>query len=163
MVRPTVNSQKHYVQWTITPVSVGTTVGKNIALGTVIANINLGTEVREGAIVKAVYLELWAVGQSDTASGNVLINFYKKPGAGTSMTHAEAIDLDSYDNKKNVLYHTQGLVNIGLANAIPFVRGWMKIPKGKQRMGLNDALAITVSTEAEATNFCGFATYKEYF
>ncbi len=158
-MRPRVVTQKHYVQWTITPVSVGTTVIESIAQG--VTAPTGATHVKEGAIVSAVYVEIWVIGQSDSASGNVLVSFYKKTGGDTSMTQAEHVALFDYDNKKNVFYHTQGITNDGVANAIPFIRQWFKIPKGKQRMGLNDHLQLAVSTQAEAVNYCGFALYKE--
>ncbi len=78
------------------------------------------------------------------------------------MTQAEHVAMNSYANKKNILYHTQGISNDGVANAQAVVRQWFKIPKGKQRFGLGDSLKLSISTQAEAINFCGFATYKEY-
>jgi len=162
-MRPRVQTVKKYIQWTITPVSVGTTVSKTIAKSVAIVNLDPGFEVREGATVSAVYIELWVIGQSDSASGNVLVSFYKRTGGDSNMTQAEHIALSTYDNKKNIFYHTQGITNDGVANATPFIRQWFKIPRGKQRMGLNDNLMLAVSTEAEAVNFCGFATYKEQF
>ncbi len=161
-MRPIVNSVKHYIQWTVSPVSVGTTVIENIAVSVNVTAANTSIEVKEGAIVKAVYVELWVIGQSDVASGNVLVSLYKQPGDGSAMTQAEHVALHNYSNKKNVLYHTQGITNDGVADAIPFVRQWFKVPKGKQRMGLGDILALAISTQAEAVNYCGFATYKEY-
>ncbi len=141
--------------------AVGTNVVEQIISGTVPADVNTAVEVVEGAVVKAVYVELWVIGQSDAASGNVLVSLYKRPGDATDMTAAEHGDLNSYTNKKNILYHTQGITNDGVANATPFVRQWFKIPKGKQRFGLNDRLSLAVMTQAEAVNYCGFATYKE--
>ncbi len=160
-MRPRVLTRKHYVQWTITPVSVGTSVTQLICEGVPPGDVDLNTEVSEGAIVSAVYIELWVIGQSDTASGNVLATLYKKPGDVANMAHAEQIDLNSYGNKNNVLYHTQGITNDGVANATPFLRQWFKIPKGKQRIGLTHKLNLIIGTQAEAVNFCGFATYKE--
>ncbi len=162
MVRPVIHSRKHYVQWTITPVAVGTTVVKNIAVGTVTADVDSDIEVEDGSNVKAIFLELWLIGQSDTASGNFLVTVYFKPGAAAALSHANQIALNAYTNKNNVLYHTQGISNDGVANAQPILRQWFKIPKGKQRVPLAGAFQIAVATQAEAVNFCGFATYKEY-
>ncbi len=160
-MRPRVQTVKHYVQWTITPVAVGTTVTEEIARSVALQSADISTEVREGSVVSAIYIELWVIGQSDSASGNVLVSFYKKTGGDSNMTQAEHVDLFNYDNKKNVFYHTQGITNDGVANATPFIRQWFKIPKGKQRMGLKDTISIAVSTQAEAVNYCGFALYKE--
>ncbi len=131
--------------------------------GTIVADVDSATEVVEGAVVKAVYVELWLIGQSDSASGNFLVSVLKIPGDASSMTQADHIALNAYTNKKNVLYHTQGISNDGVANATPVVRQWIKIPKGKQRFGLNDRIQMSVSTQAEAVNYCGFFVYKEYF
>ncbi len=162
-MRPKVQTHKHYVQWTITPVSVGTTVVEQIALAVNVTIADMGNEVIEGATVSAMYIELWVIGQSDSASGNVLASFYKKPGGASDISTAEHINLEAYDNKKNIFYHTQGITNDGVANATPFIRQWFKIPKGKQRMGRNDELSLAITTQAEAVNYCGFATYKEQF
>ncbi len=162
-MKPVVQSRKHYVQWTITPVSVGTTVTENIVKAEPILSVNLATDVVEGASVKAIYVELWCIGQSDSVSGNVLVSLYKDVAGATSMTQTDHVTLNDYKNKRNVIYHTQGIVNDGVANATPFIRQWFKIPKGKQRMALGDFWKMAVSTQAEATNYCGFATYKEIF
>ncbi len=162
-MKPRVQTRKHYVQWTITPVAVGTTVNEFIANSVPLQDANTANEVVEGATVSAIYIELWVIGQSDSASGNFLGSLYKKTGGDSSMTQAEHVALFDYDNKKNVLYHTQGITNDGVANATPFIRQWFKIPKGKQRMGLNDAWLLSLSTQAEAVNYCGFALYKEQF
>ncbi len=103
---------------------------------------------------------MWARGQ-DTSPGSVLITLVKVPDSQTP-TFADMTALDAYTNKKNVLYHTQGLTNINGDSAIPFVRGWFKIPKSKQRFGLGDSLFLVTSAQALDTNICGFATYKEY-
>ncbi len=78
------------------------------------------------------------------------------------MTAAQSAALHAYDNKKNVLYHTQGLTNDADADAIPFIRQWFKIPKGKQRFGLDDTLLLAVHSQALDHVICGFMTYKEY-
>ncbi len=162
-MRPKIQTVKHYVQWTITPVSVGTTVTEIIANSLPRNDANTSVEVTEGSTISAVYVELWVIGQSDSASGNVLVSFYKKPGGESTMSQAEHVALFDYDNKRNVMYHTQGITNDGVANATPFVRQWFKIPKGKQRMGLKESLNLAISTQAEAVNYCGFALYKEQF
>ncbi len=92
------------------------------------------------------------------------MTFYKKPGDGSAMTFAEHVDLHNYTNKKNIFYHTQGLFNDNDADAIAFIRGWFKVPKGKQRMGLNDSMHLLITAQAPVdASICGFATYKEYY
>jgi len=158
-----IQSRKHYVQQTITPVSVGVNLNINVAIAKDLQSVASPGDIREGAIVKAVFVEVWVIGQSDSASGNALLTIMKIPGGGTSLTAATHAALDGYDNKKNILYHTQGIINDGVANATPFIRQWFKIPKGKQRFGLDDRIVLSIMTQAESLNFCGFQTFKEYF
>jgi len=164
MVRPTVNSNKHYLQVSLATVDAATTTNTVLAVAVDAPSADSALEVRQGSVIKAVYVEMW-VRSSGATPGTVLISFYKKPGVGTNMTFAEHVGLHTYDNKKNVFYHTQGLVNDNDADAVALVRGWFKVPKGKQRMGLNDALILAVTSQVVGIDLvqCGFATYKEYF
>jgi len=82
---------------------------------------------------------------------------------GQTPTFADMSALNLYTNKKNVLYHTQGLSNDQDADAIPFVRQWFKIPKGKQRFGLADRLYLVVSAIAIDQTICGHMVFKEYY
>ena len=154
-----IHSDKHYIQRSLLTVAAGTIHEVLIAVA---RNIKTGTDsdVLEGAVIKAVFVEMWARG-SETSPGSVLLTLLKIPD-GQAPLFADMIALNDYTNKKNVFYHTQGLTNDGAADAIPFVRGWFKIPKGKQRFGLGDSLRLVVSAQALDTNICGFMTYKEY-
>lgn len=78
-----------------------------------------------------------------------------------AMTFTNSATLDSYSNKKNVLYTTQGLTPDANGNPIPFVRQWFKIPKGKQRFGLTDSLVLNISANVEDVTHCGLMIYKE--
>ncbi len=157
-MRAPIHSVKHYVQKSLSTVLAGAI--DNIIL----VQANDGTDpedIAEGAIVKAVFVELW-VRAGDTAPGSTLVTLLKNPGGALVPTFSEMTSLNAYDNKKNVLYHTQGLTNDQDADAIPFVRQWFKIPKGKQRFGKDDELILSVSAQALDNIICGFATYKEY-
>ncbi len=155
-----IHSRKHYVQQTLTTVLAGTSNNLQpiFAVNATLANSNF--EVAEGAIIKAVFVEMWARG-AETSPGSVLLTIVKTPDSQTP-TFTDMTNLDAYTNKKNVLYHTQGLTNDGAADAIPFIRQWFKIPKSKQRFGLGDSLFVVTSAQALDTNICGFVTYKEY-
>ena len=155
-----IRSEKHYIQVSLATVLAGANLVTTIAQGVTLLNKNLASEVLEGAIVKAVYIEMW-VRTGDTAPGTSLLTLCKASQNGT-MSFAEAIALNNYDNKKNILYHTQGLINDQDADAIPFLRGWFKIPKSKQRFGLGDRLFLSIAAQALDNHVCGFMTYKEY-
>ncbi len=162
MVRAQVHSTKHYVQQSLATVTGGAQTNVLIAQGVSAPSANLGNEVREGATVKAVFIEMWVRSSSATPS-TVLMTFLKTVDLQTPL-FADMTGLFNYTNKKNVFYHTQGLVNDNDANAIAFVRQWFKVPKGKQRMGLGDSLFLSIAAQAPVdVQICGFATYKEYY
>ncbi len=159
-MRAPINSKKHYVQKSLATVTGGTIEVVQLVVAQDIPGTP-DTEVRAGAIVKAVFVEMW-VRSSGTSPGTVLVSLVKTPD-GQTINFTDHTALNDYANKKNVLYHTQGLVNDQDADAIPFVRQWFKIPKGKQRFGLGDQLRLAVSAQAPVDLvICGFATYKEY-
>ncbi len=138
----------------------GTTNQTVIATAVGATQANLADEVSEGSVIKAVFIEMWFRG-GETSPGSVLATLVRVPDQ-QQFTFTDATDLNSYNNKKNIMYHTQGLTNVAGDTAIPLIRQWFKIPKGKQRMGLGDRLILGISAQALDTNVCGFMTYKEY-
>ena len=160
-MRAPIHSQKHYVQFsrsTVDTVSLETEV---LIEGRESTTANLVFEVAEGSVIKAVFVELWLENSSNT--GSFVIGLEKLPIFQTAL-FADYAALGVYDNKKNILYTTQGLpANDGVGNPIPIIRQWFKIPKGKQRFGLGDRLSLNiVNLGADTLSYCGFATYKEY-
>ncbi len=161
MVRPMVHSTKHYVQQSIGTSVPGTETHTVIAEGVAVANKNLVHEVEEGTSIKAIYLELW-LRSAATAAASFTFLFCKLPSGTNNPSTAEMAAIGDWNNKKNVLYTTQGLVNDVDSTALNIYRGWIKIPKGKQRMGLGDNISWHLSAVGQSINFCGFTTYKEY-
>ncbi len=158
-MRPVIQSTKHYVQVSLSTVMAGQINAIRLINAT---DTRTGDDdnIIAGAIIKAVFVEMW-VRTGDTAPGTTLVTLVKTPDT-TQPTFNDVTALHDYGNKKNVFYHTQGLINDQDANATPFVRQWFKIPKGKQRFGLGDRLYLTVAAQALDNIICGFATYKEY-
>ncbi len=157
-MRPIIQSQKHYVQVSLNTVLSGAASATRIINGVEIATGN-PDDVVQGANVKAVFVEIW-IRAGDTVPGSVLVTLVKTEDQ-SNPTFADMIALHDYTNKKNVFYHTQGLTNDQDADAIPFVRQWFKIPKGKQRFGLGDRLFLVISAQATDAINCGFMTYKD--
>ncbi len=161
MVRPTINSTKHYVQFSISTVTGGAVDTLQISNSVAVQNKDAVFEVQEGSQIKAVYVELWArAGSTTPSSGQMII--YKQPGSQADPSTVEMAALGNWVNKKNIFYTTMGLFNDQDADAIALYKGWLKIPKGKQRQGLEDSLKISVFTPTIDLQICGFATYKEY-
>ncbi len=122
---------------------------------------NLVTEVEEGSSVKAIYLEMW-IRSAAVAAASFTFCVCKKPGGVGAPSETELAALGDWDNKKNVLFTSQGLINDVDSTAMNLYRGWIKIPKSKQRMGLGDTLSWHLRTVGQSLNFCGFQLYKEY-
>ncbi len=161
---PPISSMKHYVQATNALLASGAVSVTSLVDGVVRGFDRTATnQVDEGAVVKAIFIEWWLNGQgaSDvTTQFNLIV--IKTEGQGTNPTAAELLNMQSFDNKKNILFASQGvLAGIG-SQSIPVLRQWFKIPKGKQRFGLNDRIQVAITTTGAGLQHCGFATYKEY-
>ncbi len=158
-----INSTKHIVQLTLSTVTVGTVTSTEIIKAKALSLVGTGAnEVRAGAVVKAVWVELWLRGQ-DTSAGSFVCIIQKCSADSNGATAGEMANLMDYNEKNNIFFTSQGLVNHNTGDAIPVYRGWVKIPKGKQRMGLGESFRVTVLAQALDVNQCGCFLYKEYF
>lgn len=160
-MRPIIKSNKHYVQQTRSEVATVSTVAIPIVLSVRATLNNLVDEVEEGSLIKAVFVEMWLLDSSN--DGSFIVSLEKLPGLVADMNFASANALGTYDNKRNILYCTQGLSpNNGVGNPVPIIRQWFKIPKGKQRFGLGEKLKLNITNNGlNDLEFCGFFTYKE--
>ncbi len=162
MVRAMVQSVKHITSHSLANIVAGNISGFTDILSVNVTAANLSTEVREGATVKAFWLELW-ITSDDATQSSFIMCVEKKNSTQTDMTAAEIAALFGYKNKKNILYTTQGLTNPKTGVAMPIYKGWVKIPKSKQRFGLGDQLRVNILAQSDGINFCGLTLYKEYF
>ncbi len=161
-MRPVVHSEKHYVQTSLSTIAAGAKLDITLIEAVQVLNKNLVSEIVEGAVVKAVYIELWVLGSTSGATQITALTKFEAGAAPFSVAQLAAIGTTG--NKKNTLFVSQGLAsNDGIANPINVMRGWYKIPKSKQRFGLLDTLELQIFAQgAAALDICGFATYKEY-
>ncbi len=162
---PPINSIKHYVQFANTGIASGgiqTVKLVNAVIAPAVAN---AFDVIQGAVIKTIYVEFWLGG--DGSSGvelQFVFSIEKKRDLEPDPTATQLLSgLNSYPNKKNILYTTQGIIPAMLDGGmtIPIFRGWVKVPKGKQRFGLADEFIISC-TVVGAARLCGFSTYKEF-
>ncbi len=160
-MKPVIHSQKHYVQMSRSQVATVAITNIDLILSVESTVANAVDEISEGSIVKAVFVELWILDSSN--DGSFVISLVKLPGGVGPMSFSLSNSLGIYNNKKNLLYVTQGLsANNGVGNPVPIIRQWFKIPKSKQRFGLADKLILNITNNGlNNLEFCGFATYKE--
>ncbi len=161
-----INSIKHYVHRSQTGIASGAILNIIVASAAVAPAVGNAFDVNIGSILKALYIEIWYV--NDSASGNnntFTMTIEKRPANATAMTFAQSANLGSYNNKANIFYATQGVQSADLdgSNSIPLFRGWIKIPKGKQRMAQGDEWVVNFAVTAGTQGIvCGLFTYKEY-
>ncbi len=159
-----INTIKHFVARTNTEVVMGTAATLPVVTAVNAPATGSTDEVIQGAIIKAVFLEMWIV--NNGSSGNstqAVMTLEKVTGTGVNPTFTNMLNLMAYTNKKNILQTFQGVIGPKDAvNPMSPLRGWFKIPKGKQRFGLNDRLIFTIATVAIGLRTCGMFIYKEY-
>ncbi len=160
-----INTVKHYVGSPNFTIALGTSVTLEIA-DVVAAPVSTQREkVSEGSLIKTVHYEYWimAAGSSGSVTQFVM-TIEKSPSGVIDPTFADMLNLGGYDNKKNILYTTQGILSAKIdgTTAVPIIRDWLLVPKGKQRMGVKDRLLVTFASVETPLVVCGIATYKEY-
>ncbi len=156
-----INSVKHIVNYNLAATAAAAITNNSVATAVVSPDANNSGEVVEGAIIKAVYIEIW-ITSDDAASAATVVSFEKIPAAATPQTYAQSLAMFSYPNKKNIFYTSEGLIPPNVQSGLPLLRGWFKVPKGKQRMGLGDKLLWNISGIGNGLSWCGLAIYKEY-
>ncbi len=164
MVAP-INSIKHFVSRTNTTVATGAVSVLDIVDAVAQPAVSNTTDVVEGSIVKAVWIEYWA--QANGATGTttqVVLTVEKIPSNGINPTVSNLLNLMAYQNKKNILFTHQGVQHAAIdgVSPIPILRAWVLIPKGKQRMGLGDRIVVSVTPLGTDIQTCGMFIFKEY-
>ncbi len=160
-MRPTVNTEKHFKQDSLFTLASGAISNRNIAVA-VVAPAGGNTDVRVGCTISAVYCEMWLT-SDDTAQGSVICTLEKVPGNAADMSVGNAAALHSYANKKNILHTQMGLLGPNTQYPMAVVKGWFKIPKGKQRFGLGDQLHFNIFAQSNGVQGCGFFLFKEQY
>ncbi len=162
MVRAMVHSNKHFVPFAIDQIATGTVQNVILVAGVSLAATDASNEVTEGNTVKAIYVELWLQNQGNLGEFIMILEKVQESSAGATFT--EMANLFAYTNKKNVLYTTQGLTsNDGVSGPVNIIKGWVKIPKGKQRFGFGDRFIMSIANvSAGDLNRCGISIFKEY-
>ncbi len=162
-MRPVITTEKHIVQQSLASVAGGALSVFVIAVSLQTPVAATATNVREGSKISAVYVEMW-YNTDDATNGTCIATLEKRSSGLVAMTAAQSGALDAYANKKNILHTFMGIVP-GLTNTYPMaiIKGWIKIPKGKQRFGIGDTLVLNIHGQSNGGNFCGFSIFKEQF
>ncbi len=161
-MRPTINTEKHVVQHSLFAVASGAITGLSIVFARASPVAAVPQDVREGSRISAVYVEMW-LSSDDAASGTAIVTLERLPGGVVNMTAASSASLDAYVNKKNILHTFMGLLPSNVQYPMASIKGWIKIPKGKQRFGISDRLVLNVHGQSNGVSGCGFMIFKEQY
>ncbi len=163
-MKPVINSNKHFVARTAVVVGGGAILNIEMVAAIVAPATAAVQNVEEGSIVKAVHVELWIIGDGiSDVTDQFVITIVKQPADAPNMTVTNSLNLQGYLNKKNILYTTQGIVGSDIdGGTVRILNDWVLIPKGKQRMGLDDKIMLNVHAVAVNMRICGMFIYKEY-
>ncbi len=165
MVAPIV-SVKHFIALTNQTLSASGLINHVLIDAVSVGDAHSATiNTTEGSIIKAVHLNHWVVNNGSTGTiGQWTAILEKVPAGQDGATVSQLLNLMAYPNKKNVLNTFQGNLTAGIdgANALTYMQGWFKIPKGKQRFGLGDRLILSATPTGQQINLCGMTIYKEY-
>ncbi len=160
-MRPIITSKKHYIQKSLFAIASGARSISVFADAVKVGAVAAADDVEDGSLIKAIYIEMW-VTSDDTAQGSSVWILEKVPAGATSVTAAQMASLDTYPNKKNILHTGMGLIGPNVQLPFNLVKGWFKIPRGKQRFGLGDTIQFGILAQSNGMTACGFATFKEY-
>ena len=155
-MRP-VHTEKHYVA-TNGSANANVATHRSIASETATGR----SQVVVGSHVKNIFLEYWIASSDATVTAGDSFNFmvYKLVAGDAVPSSTELNDPASWTNRKNIFHYSRGLVS-SVQMPIPVIRSWIKIPRGKSRIGAGDQIMVSFSGN-KAYGYCGFATYKEY-
>ncbi len=150
---------KHYQNTPVTVITSGATgqvtLVDAIAEGATRSN---SFDVYEGSTIESIYVEFWISGITlDKTATWVIV---KRPANVAQPDFTDMANLGAYSNKKNIFNAGQGIPPTN-GNVMNIYKGWLKIPKGKQRFGLDDKLQLVVSAVGTNVNLCGLTTFKE--
>ncbi len=160
-MKAVIRSNKHFIQFNGATVAAGAVTVNTLADGIDVVAAATAQHVLTGSTIKAVYIELWVTSLT-TGFGNAIVTLEKLPTSAVNPVFGNMTALFVYQNKKNIFYTTMGLTSPNTQTPTLLIRGWFKIPKGKQRFGLNDRLVLNVASPINGLNLCGVVIYKSY-
>ena len=161
-MRPRVHTEKHYNQESVFTVGAGAISNRIIADAVAVPDAVSDNQVRQGSIISAVYVEMWLT-SDDALQASSIVTLEKVPGTAPLMAAGQSAALNVYENKKNVFHCQMGLIPPNVQHPLSSIKGWFKIPKGKQRFGLGDRLLLNVHAQSNGLQACGFFIYKEQY
>ncbi len=161
-LRP-INSRKHIkdeqgalVGGTPTVVVIATTVDSPV--------LTNPEEVRTGAKIMSLFLNIQVAASQTSALANVYMMIYKNPGGNifsAQIPNANAVGVSDF---KKMVFHQEMIMTEKNTTAIPrtLFKGVLKVPRHFQRFGYDDDLVVQLFSPGITFDYCLQAIYKDY-
>ncbi len=123
-------------------------------------------EVITGSKVYGIYLHVEVLHTTGPGRPNIYMIVYKNPGSALSAASFNPKAIGGLDIKRFVIHQEMILMSGDAGNGLPrpLFNGVIKIPKGMNRMGPDDRLAMNIVTGNAGINadWCLQCHYKEF-
>ncbi len=167
-----INSRKNVVDTSQLIMGGTSTVLDNIITGVDQADLASDSEVNTGSKVSSFFMSFFGISEGGELANEVpLIDWYiiYDPG-GTFGTTFDATHLPTpgatgiHQNKRFIIHEEKGLSgggDLSLAGVPMVFKGVLKLPRGRQRVAINDRWRIAIRTNFN-TKVCSKFIYKWY-
>ncbi len=164
MVRPVVNSIKNDISF-LTGLTAGANTVVNLAIAEDAPTTADADSVRNGSLVKAIWLEFWVSNAATHTIGvSTAFEAYIMKNPGNNLTGPVPGTVGTSNEKKFVIKGWKGLTGDRLAGFPAYSwKGWIKIPKRYHRMGTDDKWQLNVLATGVDQILCLHIVYKWYF
>ncbi len=159
-MRPVINSIKNVADITG---SVGTSLNTTLIAKAVNSPVNtVTTDVRQGCVIKALWMSLDVCGLAATGVLQTT-GFYIIKNPGDNLTEPGVFSVGSSNEKKFVIKQWTAMTMRNQDGNPPFHwEGWIKIPKRYWRMGTDDTWQLAFQCSTAAGHISGQFIYKWY-
>ncbi len=116
-----------------------------------------------GCTVSSMYISVFVFLDGAIGATTPVIDWFFAKSPGNSLTFPEPGATGGNENRRWIMHEEKGLAPSIDDGGTPMVfKGVLKIPKGRQRMGNDDSVFISLKSEGHPGFFCVKAIYKFY-
>ncbi len=121
-------------------------------------------EVRTGAKVNSLFLNIQVAAIGTAALANVYMMIYKNAGNNIAAANIPNANVVGASDFKKMVFHQEMTMTEKNTTAIPrtLFKGVLKIPRHMQRFGYDDIIIIALFSPGVDFEYCIQAIYKDY-
>ncbi len=162
-MRPVIDSNKNIVS-AFTALAAGVKNNVTIAEAQDSATLAVTQDVERGCAIRAVWVEFWITSTALVSEGVTTgVDLYFWKNSGSNLTSPIPGTEGSSNEKKYIFKVWKGLIGSRKEGYPPYSwKGWIRVPRGHQRMAANDLLQITLQSTGVNALFCHKFVYKWY-